>query len=559
MMLSLSIASSADERIGEFHSDIQIRVDGSMEILETIRVRAEGTEIRRGIYRDFPTDYQDRLGTRYRVGFDLVSVQRDGMSEPYRQERLSNGVRVYIGASDYFLPPNEYVYQLVYRTDHQLGFFPDHDELYWNVTGNGWGFPIDHAAARVSLPPAGYEISSLEGYVGQPGSTGQAYEASVESGGTATIRTTRALEPGEGLTLVATWPKGLVAEPSAASEMAYLIAHNRGLGVSLAGLLSALGYLLLVWHRAGRDPKRGVIFPHYEPPDRFSPASVRYVSAMSYDSKAFTAAIVNLAVKGYVRIDESGGEYTLERGIGGTAELAPGERALLDALFTEHDRVVLQNENHSIVKQAMRAHERSLDRDYNRIYFMTNSTLLMPGVAILLVTFGIVFLMGALTVLAGLGLGLIAVLIPVFYYLLKSPTRIGRRILDKIEGFKLYLEVAEKDELNMRNRPEKTPDLFEAYFPYALALGVEQPWAEKFTNVFDQLRSGTGQSYSPAWYGGRWHSADGSSDFGAFTSDLARSLGTAISSAATPPGSSSGSGGGGSSGGGGGGGGGGGW
>ncbi len=475
-LLAFSLASSADERILQFHSDVQIQLDGSMEILETIRVRAEGNQIRRGIYRDFPTDYEDRLGNRYRVGFEVVSVQRDGTPEPYLQERLSNGVRVYFGASDYFLPAAEYVYQLRYRTDRQLGFFDEHDELYWNVTGNSWGFPIDQASAQVSLPPTvGYEITSLEGYVGRTGSAEQAYDANVKSGGTATIRTTRVLEPREGLTLVATWPKGLVAEPTPADELAYLIVQNRGLSVSLGAFLIAFGYLFLAWHRAGRDPERGVVFPHYEPPDRFSPASVRYVSAMAYDSKAFTAAIINLAVKGYLRIDESGGEYTLRPDDSGSAKLAPGERVLLNSLFNGHDRIVLENENHEVLQKAMRAHEKSLDRDYNRIYFMTNSTLLIPGAVVLLVAFAVVLLMGALTISAGIVLGFIAVLIPVFYYLLKAPTRAGRRMLDKIEGFKLYLEVAEKEELNMRNPPEKTPELFEAYLPYALALAVEQP------------------------------------------------------------------------------------
>jgi uncharacterized membrane protein len=151
--------------------------------------------------------------------------------------------------------------------------------------------------------------------------------------------------------------------------------------------------------------------------------------------------------------------------------------------------------------------------------------------------------------------GLMAAAHILFYWLLRAPTERGRRLMDKLEGFKSYLEVAEKDELNLRNPPEKTPELFERYLPFALALGVEQAWAEKFAGVFARLEASGSASYHPAWYHGHFNPHA----IGSFTSGVGASLTSAISSASTPPGSSSGSGGGGFSGGGGGGGGGGGW
>jgi len=142
----------------------------------------------------------------------------------------------------------------------------------------------------------------------------------------------------------------------------------------------------------------------------------------------------------------------------------------------------------------------------------------------------------------------------IFYHLIKAPTLYGQKIMDQIEGFKLYLSVAEKEGLNMRNPPEKNPELFEKYLPFALALDVENAWSEQFAKVLAQAQ--TQHGYTPAWYSGRrWHTHG--------ATGLASSLGSAfsstISSSSSPPGSSSGSGGGGSSGGGGGGGGGGGW
>ena len=206
----------------------------------------------------------------------------------------------------------------------------------------------------------------------------------------------------------------------------------------------------------------------------------------------------------------------------------------------------------------MRAHGRSLKRDYYRTYFVTNSGLVLPACVVLAVTAALVLLPGGATPLSIAALVATLITIGVFFYLMRAPTRLGRRALDKIEGFKQYLEIAEKDELELRHPPEKTPELFEAYLPYALALSVEQSWAEKFARVFERLEAATGRAYRPAWYHGHWHA----SDFGRNMTSLAgmtRSLGTAIASSARPPGSASGAGGGGFSGGGGGGGGGGGW
>jgi uncharacterized membrane protein len=142
-----------------------------------------------------------------------------------------------------------------------------------------------------------------------------------------------------------------------------------------------------------------------------------------------------------------------------------------------------------------------------------------------------------------------------FAIIMKRPTGPGRKLLDEVLGFKDYLEVAEKDEMNLRNPPEKTPALFEKYLPYALALGVEQEWSERFAEVFENVLGAESSEYHPTWYNGSWNNLNIASN----TSSLTGGLNTAISSSVTPPGSSSGGGGGGFSGGGGGGGGGGGW
>ncbi|MEJ2515301.1 MAG: DUF2207 domain-containing protein [Gammaproteobacteria bacterium] len=554
-VLGLLLASwaGAAERILDYASDIVVHADASVTVTETIAVQAEGTLIRRGIYRDFPTTYRDRLGNRYRVGFEVLSVRRDGEPEAYHIEKKSNGVRVYMGRRDRTVEPGRHVYEITYRTDRQLGYFDSRDELYWNVTGTGWAFPIDQASASVTLPetvPMGQV--SIEGYTGPQGSTGRSYAAQVDSG-QAHIATTRPLGPGEGLTLVVSWPKGHVYEPTAGDRLRQTLYDNRGLAVAILGLAAVLAYLLFAWHRYGRDPEPGVIFPHYEPPAGYSPASARFIREMGYDDRAFAAAVINLAVKGWIEIREDDEEYVLTR-TGPGEDRAPGERELMDALFADGDVVDVKQDNHKLLGAAKSAHKKALERDYEKVYFFTNSLLLLPSLAGAVLMFLAIAATGSFRPLVLVPLALIVVAHVVFYFLLKAPTRRGRVFMDKIEGFRSYLEVAEKQDLNLRNPPEKTPELFERYLPFALALGVEQEWAEQFADVFARLDADRGTAWRPGWYHG---TSFGSGRMAQVAAGVGAGLTTAIASASTPPGSSSGSGG--FSGGGGGGGGGGGW
>jgi len=553
LLLASASPGAAEERILAFDANITVHADSSMSVRETIRVRAEGANIRRGIFRDFPTRYRDRYGNAYRVDFETQSVSRDGAPEPHRVENRSNGVRVYAGDPDVFLAPGEYTYVIAYRTSRQLGYFDDHDELYWNATGNGWIFPIDTVTAQVSLPDGiDADQITIEGYTGPVGAAGRDLATEVDAR-VAVITTTRSLGPGEGLTLVVSWPKGHVHEPGKLARAGYLLDDNRGLLIALIGLVLIFGYLHIAWRQYGRDPEPGVLFPQYEPPEGYSPASARYIARMGYDNRAFAAAVINLAVKGYLRIVEDSG-YTLERSSAGAAPLAAGERALLDALFTGGDRLALEHANHRRVRSARAAHLKSLQRNYEKIYFTTNGSLLIPAVLILGICVTAIFLLAAFTP-AVLGVLTLTVAVVVLYHRwLRAPTQRGRALLDRLGGFRMYLEVAEKDELALRNPPDKTPALFERLLPFALALGVEQNWAERFADVFARAGADAGEDYRPGWYTGHF---DGR-DLTGFSRSVGKSFSTAIASASAPPGTSSGSSGG-FSGGGGGGGGGGGW
>ena len=559
LALFLSTSAFADERILSFHSDIRVMTDGMIEVTETIEVRAEGNQIRRGIYRDFPVEYDDRLGNTYEITVEPLAVLRNEIPEPFHTVRNRRDIRTYFGSKNRFIERGEHTYTYRYRANRMLGFFDEHDELYWNVTGNRWAFPIDKASATVTLEfDAPRNSIIVDGYTGRLGSKAQDYSRFMDEAGAIHFSADRLLPASHGITIVVGWPKGLVVEPSQLQRVGWLLSDNRNLLIAVIGLLLLFAYYIPVWRSHGRDPDEGVIVTRYEPPKGFSPASLRYIRQMYYDDKVMTAAIVNLAVKGYLEIKEKSGTHSVKKVGTGTLRplLAAGEKELYEALFKEDDIVTLKQLNHKLLGNARSEHKKSLQADYKQNYFRTNGALNIPAIVIVLVSTALALMTGGGPTFLVIATVILMFLTMVFFaIIMKRPTIRGRNLLDELVGFKDYLEIAEKDELNLRNPPEKTPALFETYLPFALALGVDQQWSERFASLLASIREPGGRSYSPSWYDGKWNS----SNLSKATDGLSSGLNSAVASSVTAPGSSSGGGGGGSSGGGGGGGGGGGW
>jgi len=378
---------SGGERILSFASEVSIRPDASLEVRETIRARAAGSEIRHGIYRDFPTRYEGRGSNAHVVPFEVVSVERDGRPEPWHTAAATNGVRISIGDKDALVNPGEHSWVLTYRTDRQIGYFEDHDELYWNVTGNGWVFPIDEVEARVTLPVDPPAAARLEAYTGAQGSQERAYSASWEAASrTATFRATRRLKPAEGLTVVVMFAKGVVQEPTRSQRLRWRVNDNRSSIAAVLGLIVVLIYYLAAWVRVGRDPRRGVIVVTYDPPPGLSPAAMRYLKKTKFDSKAFAATIVQMAVKGHLRIDEDKGSYTLQRTVPGREPLAPEETKIAEKLFGNDQSVALAQANHARIGGAVSLLQSHLHTSIDKIYLLLNRGYLAPGIILSLLT-----------------------------------------------------------------------------------------------------------------------------------------------------------------------------
>ena len=620
LLLVAAAPAGAVERILQFISDVTVQRNGDLIVVETIRVEAEGNIIRRGIFRDFPTVYRRRDGTRVVVGFQVESVTRDGRTENYSLERLSNGIRVRIGSADREIPRGQHTYVIRYVTTRQIGFFADHDELYWNVTGTGWVFRIEMAEARITLPEK-VPFQQTAVFTGpQDATAGRDASVIQQQPGYIVFRTTRPLPPRNGLTVAAAWQKGVVEPPTWEQLVRYWLTDNRGLAVALAGLALLLLYYGFAWLRVGRDPPSGTIIPLFGPPDGMSPAATRYVDRMSFDNGCFTAAIINLGVKGRIRIVEEGGKSTLQKR-GGTGAIAPEEQQVLARLFTRGNSLLLSQTNHEPLGKAKNGLGETLAKEYLGKLFSNNygwSTVGMllaiaivlavlfvlpggqQGVLVVETLVGVPLFMGAaammyygwqrfergkwLLISGAILAALIAAVVMFFSWAavpgvaslalsgvlltigavaaigfpwLKAPSRDGRKIMDNIEGFREYLSVAEEDRLNVLNPPEKTPELFEKFLPYAVALDCQNAWAAKFAGVL--AAAGTAAAVT-SWYVG---TRDWGSDPVSFADHLSSDLSSTISSSSSPPGSSGDGGGGfsggGSSGGGGGGGGGGGW
>ena len=319
------------ERIIRFHSDIKIETDGRIEVAEHIKVYAGGNEIKRGIVRELPLYRENEKGKRVRMDYSILSVQCDGADTKYHTERNSGKLELFIGDANVLLRAGEYDYIIRYESWGQIGFFDDFDELYWNVTGNEWIFPIEQASAAITLPGNANAIQTAC-YTGAQGVTGKDYTAT-DRGNIQVFTATRRLAPREGLTVAVGFPRDIIDRPPPpTAAKAFWDDHRYG-ACGWAGVALCLLYFLISMHMTGKPHVKPVAIPVFTPPRNLSPASLRYLNAKYYDNNSFTATLVEMAVKGAMNIRcDAKKKYSLINKMN-TEQLRPEELQMHDTIF----------------------------------------------------------------------------------------------------------------------------------------------------------------------------------------------------------------------------------
>ncbi len=504
LILFISPAFAQYFTINKFHSDIMIDEDSSVIVKETIDVAFH--QSRHGIYREIPFKYRDEFGKMIMTPTRVLSVtDESGKVWKYQVKKTGHLVTIRIGDAKRYVKGNQ-TYVITYEVENAILFFNDHDELYWNVTGNYWKAPIKEASATVSLTTKDKSKNLMA--AGYEGSYGSKEECGVETyDNSGKFFTKRNLNMGEGLTIAFGWDKGLVFPPS--SWKKFLLAINpRENRVFLLPIFSFL-YMASRWYRKGRDPRvRESVTVMYEPPKfdnkPLTPAEVGTLIDEKLDPRDITSTIVGLAVKGYIKIEETKREglvfdktdYDLIKAKDPDTNLSPFEIELMKSLFSDSPRGVRLLV--SSLKNRFYTHLPTLKNSlYGELirkkYFLSSpekvrNSYIAAGIFILVFAcFAFAFLASGFEgkgIIAGILTG-----IPVlaFAKFMPAKTRAGASAYMDILGFQEFMNRAEKDRLERMG----DKSLFSKFLPYAIALDVADNWANAFEGIYQE---------PPDWY-----------------------------------------------------------
>lgn len=559
VVLPRPAAAQRSLTIERFDATIRVNRDASLDVTEALTVHFTGSW--NGIYRSIPVKYRTPAGFNWTLGVSGISATDDqGRSLRVESSRDRHYVKVKMwvpGAQDVTR-----TIQLRYHATNGLRFFEEHDELYWNVTGDEWDVPVGMASAQIELPEGSAGVRAIS-FNGVYGSTAQ--EAKVETRGTTVrIAMPHALGFREGLTAVIGWNKGVVQQPAAVTRAAGAVASNWPLLIPLPVFFITLA----IWRRRGKDPRQRPVAVQYEPPQGLTPGEAGTLLDHQVDMRDITATLVDLAVRGYVRFEEhddrklfgliGSKDYILHRlPQPDGAVLAAHERLVLDGVFEGRGDIVrlsqLEDEFYSAIPGIKTSiFDRLLERGfYHARPDKVRARWTVAG-----------GLLGALIGIGGSAIASATLMTPVpfvvaavlvgiivigFGLVMPARSDAGARALEQILGFEEFLTRVEAEHL--KRIIIGHPEMFDRFLPYAMAFGVEKKWARAFEGIYTE---------PPRWYVGpsmtQFSLVNLSSSLSSFSTQVGSTM-------ASSPRSSSGSGfgGGGSSGGGGGGGGGGGF
>jgi uncharacterized membrane protein len=491
-------AAARDWRISDYHDDITVAADGSTAVRERINLVFEGTW--HGIHRLIPIDYPGPNGTNYTLFLDVTSVT-DGEGKNLKYDSsTSKGFRdlkIYI--------PNAVdtarTVEIAYTLRNAVRYFPDHDEFYWNVTGNDWPVPIDHATASVQLPTATAGSLRAQAFTGAYGSSEREAVSEVK-GSTVQFETTNPLPMRGGLTIDIYTPKGFIHEPSAITRLLWFIGSNPILFLPFV----TFAVMFAIWYYKGRDPDPGLsVAPMYEPPTGMTPAEAGTIIDDTIHPRDITSTLIDLAVRGYVKIEETVDttlmvfhhkDYTfhLLKPRDQWKGLAPHEQVMLENVFYSSDATPLSSLKNRFytalpaIRQDIKAALKNkgvylLDPDSANAYSIGGALLAVAPFVLAQFTGHNVFSSIPLLIACGL---ISALIWWMFAREMSAKTVQGGRTRIAVLGFQEFMNRVDADRLK-----RMPPDTFEKYLPYAMALGVEHRWAQAFAGIVQN---------APTWY-----------------------------------------------------------
>ena len=495
-LVSFTVSTKAQdsEYILSYNVDIDLSVDRSIEVMETITVSAHGQRIKRGITRELPRTRILGDHGRQHISYEIISVKKNGKDEPYHREKGKSFEMLYIGSAEIYLTKGVYEYQIKYRVTDQIAFFEDFDELYWNAIGNRNVFQINAAEINVTLPERA-RITQSSGYAGKSGSKNQNFTEEI-SGNQVKYTLTKVLQPKEGFTIGLGLEKGLITAPGRREKY------------SVASLLAALftflfGYYFYTWSRYGRDPQKPDSYASHRIPYGISPAAISYLLDERLKSAGITASIMDLVRKGHINLDVIGSSskwaqstnYSLRKQKLPLKDLEEEQLVLMQSLFASSDNITINGVYNQTIETAYNKHQQALKDQHKG--FITEGNNTKKTVLPLLVSTAGAFLVAVLysiqhynDLVPGFAIPIMIVMLAAmfitYFQLIKKPTPQKQSLQAEIAGFKEFLLMSPEEREQLEDQPDMSIDFFEKLLPYAISLGVDKSWNDSFEQVFER-------------------------------------------------------------------------
>jgi uncharacterized membrane protein len=509
-LLAFSLAASASARelkIEKFSAEVFVQQDATLDVTETIEVNFIGAW--HGLYRTIPVEYVTPQGFNYSLFVKFMGAT-DAAGQPLKVESSRQGHylkwKIYVDdATDV-----DRTIHLHYQVRNGLKFFEDHDELYWNVTGDEWDVPVGDASAQIMLPPGVTNVRTNE-FTGSYRSRGQDAEVTT-SENTVEASMTRPLSFHEGLTIVVGWDKGFVKEPGTSDLIDQFLASNWPIFLPIPVFL----FMFWLWSTRGRDPRVGPVAVQYAPPEGMSPAEAGTLVDEQAAMRDITATIVDLAVRGYIVIEEKEKSgmmglvhnkdyvFHLKKSAKEWTGLKSHELVLLAGIFSNGAQtdVELSSLQNQFYKNLPSIKSSIFDALMEHGYFQHRPDYVRSGYITGGVAFGVLFFLAGNWLSQRTGVAVAPFLVAAilssativgFGWFMPARTADGAKALAGVLGFEDFLTHVESDHMN---RISQTPETFEKFLPYAMALGVEKKWVGAFQNIYSQ---------PPSWYQGGYY------------------------------------------------------